>query len=227
MNTDPSAQNNEEKIIILCENCGQKLRLPIPAPKKKMRVTCPKCRHEFLFRYDPNDLRHYEHEHLRMAIVHQDSSLTKYEMPVIGPTRKTYTYGRSDPFYWDIERPKTGEEKFSFTCPHCVKKLEVGLQSIEKMAKDKANARKAKKIVWPIAVLVALFSIGIMIISTRNPTLLGHWDLLALLIFPSVITMLAFLFGNYTSPLGGFTNIEMKLIEPTRGGHYFAFIESH
>jgi ssDNA-binding Zn-finger/Zn-ribbon topoisomerase 1 len=36
--------NGEEKIIILCENCGQKLRLPILSRRKSLRVTCPKCR---------------------------------------------------------------------------------------------------------------------------------------------------------------------------------------
>jgi len=223
----PSSPNNDQKIIILCENCGQKLRLPIPAPKKKLRVTCPKCKHEFIFRYDPNDLRHYEHEFLHLAIVHQDSNLTKYETPVIGPNRKTYAYWRSDPFYWDLTRPKTGDEKNSFSCPHCGKKLEVGLQSFDQMAKGKANSRKTKKILLPISVIIILFSIGIIIVSTRDPGLLGHWDLLGLLLFPSVLTILLSFFGNFATPLGGFTNIQMKMIEPTLSGHYFAYIESH
>jgi DNA-directed RNA polymerase subunit RPC12/RpoP len=223
----PSAQNNDEKIIILCENCNQKLRLPIPAPRKKLRVTCPKCRHEFMFKYDPNNLRHYEHEHLRMAIVHQDSNLTKHETPLIGPYRKTYAYWRSDPFYWELTRPKTSDEKFSFTCPHCGKKLEMDLQSLESLAKGRVNSRKTKKIVWPIALIITLFSIGIMIIDSRMPELLGNWEYLALLIFPGALTLLYSIFGNVINPLGGFTNIEMKMIEPTLSGHYFAYIESH
>ncbi|MFB2972527.1 hypothetical protein ACE1CD_26510 [Aerosakkonema sp. BLCC-F183] len=49
MNQPQSAENNNEvKIIILCENCSQKLR--IPKRKKKLRVTCPTCRHEFNYK---------------------------------------------------------------------------------------------------------------------------------------------------------------------------------
>lgn len=47
MNPSQSAEN-EVKIIILCENCSQKLR--IPKRKKKLRVTCPNCRHEFNYK---------------------------------------------------------------------------------------------------------------------------------------------------------------------------------
>jgi hypothetical protein len=42
---------NEEKIIILCENCSQKLR--IPKRNKKLRVTCPTCRHQFNYKRYP------------------------------------------------------------------------------------------------------------------------------------------------------------------------------
>ncbi len=41
--------DNEEDIIIQCEYCSQKLR--IPKRKNKLIVTCPKCRHEFRYRY--------------------------------------------------------------------------------------------------------------------------------------------------------------------------------
>lgn len=44
----PQFAENEVKIIILCENCSQKLR--IPKRKKKLRVTCPTCRHEFNYK---------------------------------------------------------------------------------------------------------------------------------------------------------------------------------
>lgn len=44
----PQAAENEVKIIILCENCSQKLR--IPKRKKQLRVTCPTCRHEFNYK---------------------------------------------------------------------------------------------------------------------------------------------------------------------------------
>ncbi len=50
MNSSQAPQNDAEtKIIILCENCSQKLR--IPRRNKKLRVICPICRHEFDFRY--------------------------------------------------------------------------------------------------------------------------------------------------------------------------------
>ena len=44
----PKSAENEVKLIILCENCSQKLR--IPKRKKKLRVTCPTCRHEFNYK---------------------------------------------------------------------------------------------------------------------------------------------------------------------------------
>lgn len=44
----PKSAENEVKIIILCENCSQKLR--IPKRKKQIRVTCPTCRHEFNYK---------------------------------------------------------------------------------------------------------------------------------------------------------------------------------
>ena len=52
MNSGQQSQSNQEaKIIVLCENCYQKLR--IPRRPKKLRVTCPRCRHEFGFRHYP------------------------------------------------------------------------------------------------------------------------------------------------------------------------------
>ena len=41
--------NAKPKIIILCERCDRKLRLP--KSKKKMRVTCPSCGHRFEYRH--------------------------------------------------------------------------------------------------------------------------------------------------------------------------------
>ena len=46
-NTNSSTEKN---IIVLCENCFQKLRLP--KLNKKLRVTCPTCRHEFNYKYN-------------------------------------------------------------------------------------------------------------------------------------------------------------------------------
>lgn len=37
----------EEKIIVICEKCHQKLR--IPRQGKKLHVTCPACRYEFVY----------------------------------------------------------------------------------------------------------------------------------------------------------------------------------
>jgi hypothetical protein len=41
--------SEEPKIIVVCENCSQKLR--IPKRKKKLIVTCPTCRYTFPYRY--------------------------------------------------------------------------------------------------------------------------------------------------------------------------------
>ena len=50
MNSDPATQPNQEtKTIVTCEQCLQKLR--IPQRRRKIRVTCPTCRHEFLYQY--------------------------------------------------------------------------------------------------------------------------------------------------------------------------------
>ncbi len=46
MNRGQAPPSTEEtKIIIVCEHCSQKLRLP--RRNRKLRVTCPTCRHEF------------------------------------------------------------------------------------------------------------------------------------------------------------------------------------
>ena len=228
MNVNHTTQTNEEpKIIILCENCCQKLRLPIPAPGKKLKVTCPNCKYEFTYKNDPKDLRHYDHEFLRFGIVHQDSNLTGQETHLIGPDKKTYAYWRSEPMVWDLTRPKTGYEKFTYTCPHCGKPLEVTLRSFELMAKARADWRNIKKFLLPICAVVALFSIGIMILDAKMSALLGHWDLLGLLIFPSGLLFIGSIVMKESDPLGGITAIQMKMIEPTLSGHYFAFIESH
>jgi hypothetical protein len=50
MNKNQTTQINEEvKTIVMCENCYQKLR--IPRRNRKLRVTCPKCRHGFNYQY--------------------------------------------------------------------------------------------------------------------------------------------------------------------------------
>lgn len=43
----------DQKTIILCENCSQKLRVPFTEPAKELVVTCPKCRHEFAYHAEP------------------------------------------------------------------------------------------------------------------------------------------------------------------------------
>jgi hypothetical protein len=42
-----------EKIVILCENCSQKLR--VPRLEKKILVTCPTCKHQFDYSYVERD----------------------------------------------------------------------------------------------------------------------------------------------------------------------------
>jgi hypothetical protein len=50
MNKSQASQvNGEVKIIVVCEKCHQKLR--IPRRSKKLHVTCPTCRHEFDYQY--------------------------------------------------------------------------------------------------------------------------------------------------------------------------------
>jgi len=42
-------ESNNQKVITPCPNCGKKVR--VPKIKKKIRVTCPGCRHIFSYRY--------------------------------------------------------------------------------------------------------------------------------------------------------------------------------
>ncbi|RLD01196.1 MAG: hypothetical protein DRI32_09585 [Chloroflexi bacterium] len=42
-------QVDEKKVIAICENCYQKLR--IPKRNKKLQVTCTRCQHKFEYRY--------------------------------------------------------------------------------------------------------------------------------------------------------------------------------
>jgi uncharacterized protein YbaR (Trm112 family) len=224
-----SQNNDEEKIIILCENCGQKLRLPIPAPKKKLKVTCPKCRHEFIFRYDPNDLRHYEHEHLRMAIVHQEIQNFKYNKPFIGPGIKKWDLLRSSPFYWDIDRPKVGRGRFVLSCPHCKEQLVVELDSFEKITKARVARKKLNRILLIIGAVICATSLLMwpIIIFDLIPSLThGSFAYIyGLAFFPGFL----FFIGDESNQgiLGGDTDIKMKPIDNQFGGHYFAFIESH
>jgi hypothetical protein len=41
---------SDQKVIVLCEKCLQKLRFP--KLKKKLQVTCPSCGHKFRFKYN-------------------------------------------------------------------------------------------------------------------------------------------------------------------------------
>lgn len=55
MDPDQTSQSlDEKKIIILCEKCSQKLRIPLPEANKKLIVTCPKCRHSFEYEQKAN-----------------------------------------------------------------------------------------------------------------------------------------------------------------------------
>ncbi len=45
---DAEIINEVKKIVLMCSNCGQKLRLPV-LPHKKLRVSCFKCKNEFVF----------------------------------------------------------------------------------------------------------------------------------------------------------------------------------
>jgi hypothetical protein len=50
MSSNQPLQSSEEaKITITCENCGQKLRIPLR--RKSLHVACPKCRHEFTYEF--------------------------------------------------------------------------------------------------------------------------------------------------------------------------------
>lgn len=52
-NQPPQPKQNQqtppamEKKIIFCPNCGCQLRIPVK--QNKIEITCPKCRHQFLF----------------------------------------------------------------------------------------------------------------------------------------------------------------------------------
>ena len=50
----PSQGSEETKIIITCEKCGQKLRVPLR--KKNLHVACPNCRHEFNYQFVEGEL---------------------------------------------------------------------------------------------------------------------------------------------------------------------------
>ena len=41
--------NDKINIVVLCETCSQKLR--IPKRSKRLRVTCPTCKHEFNYKH--------------------------------------------------------------------------------------------------------------------------------------------------------------------------------
>jgi uncharacterized protein YbaR (Trm112 family)/DNA-directed RNA polymerase subunit RPC12/RpoP len=224
----PSAQNNDEKIIILCENCNQKLRLPIPAPKKKLKVTCPKCRHEFIFRYDPNDPRHYDHENLHMAVVHQEIQNFKYDKPLIGPGIKKWDFLRSDPIYWDIDRPKTGKQKFTLVCPSCKAELVVELDSFEKMTKDRVRRRKLNRILRIIGAVICATSL--LMWPIINFDLIPSWAHadFAYLYGLAFLPALMFFVGDESNQgvLGGNTELKMKPLDTQTAGHYIASIES-
>jgi hypothetical protein len=51
IHSNPS--NEETKIVIACENCGQKLRIPLR--RKNLHIACPKCHHEFNYEYVEGD----------------------------------------------------------------------------------------------------------------------------------------------------------------------------
>ncbi|MBK9926320.1 MAG: hypothetical protein IPP66_13650 [Anaerolineales bacterium] len=54
MNNNPTSQNYEEaRIIIDCENCHRKLR--IPRRNQKLHIVCPTCRYEFDYQYSEID----------------------------------------------------------------------------------------------------------------------------------------------------------------------------
>lgn len=48
-NNQTSQGNEESKIIITCEKCGQKLRVPLR--RKNLHVACPTCHHEFNYEF--------------------------------------------------------------------------------------------------------------------------------------------------------------------------------
>ena len=47
MNKTPFDQPSNSKVIVLCPNCSQKLRTPID--QGKLRLVCPKCKHDWLW----------------------------------------------------------------------------------------------------------------------------------------------------------------------------------
>jgi DNA-directed RNA polymerase subunit RPC12/RpoP len=225
----PTSQNSDEaKIIILCENCGQKLRLPLLSRRKRLRVTCPKCRYEFFFRYVPDDPRHYDHEHLRMGIVHQEIQNFKYDKPLIGPGIQKWDFLRSDPIYWDIDRPKTGKQKFTLVCPSCKAELVVELDSFEKMTKDRVRRRKLNRILRIIGAVICATSLLMWPIINFDliPTW-AHADF-AYLYGLAFLPALMFFIGDESNQgvLGGNTELKMKPLDTQTAGHYIASIES-
>jgi hypothetical protein len=57
----------ERKIIVLCEDCFQKLR--IPKEKKKLRIRCPNCKHEFDYTYNAFGFSPSTKKHLLIGLV--------------------------------------------------------------------------------------------------------------------------------------------------------------
>jgi hypothetical protein len=58
---------NEKKIIVLCDHCFQKIRLP--KRDNKLRVTCPTCRHEFDYQYNVFGFSPSSKKHLVAGLV--------------------------------------------------------------------------------------------------------------------------------------------------------------
>ncbi len=64
MNGNQNSQINKDfQLIVKCEKCCQKLRIPLRY--KKIRVTCPACRHEFDYQYG-EEFQHGEVFHSRI-----------------------------------------------------------------------------------------------------------------------------------------------------------------
>lgn len=55
---------NRAKTVVVCEDCGQKVR--IPRSRTKLRITCPTCRNEFTYQYYAAGLSSY---HLKPLLV--------------------------------------------------------------------------------------------------------------------------------------------------------------
>ncbi|MFA6250420.1 MAG: hypothetical protein WC686_02825 [Candidatus Shapirobacteria bacterium] len=121
--------------------------------------------------------KHQAHVHIRLKIVHQENSSTETSEFLMQRTTNWNRLSRP-PFFWDMDRPKTGAETFKSSCPYCQVQFEATIDSLDQLVKNLAEEKRDLLKTRILRGIISIISLILLITAFKTPGFNDDWTAL-------------------------------------------------